>query len=849
MIAYETFSDKELFDGDLGTLFAGYQPPNPDWSSIPAVLVPFVGRLLVSEPEDRYPNAEVAIHVLCEATDSPPPAETPLLRESFLQASTFVGRQTELATLETALEAAFEGQGSFWLVGGESGVGKSRLLDELRTRALVRGALVLRGGAVANGGLPYQVWRGAVPRLVLEADLTDFEAGILKPLVPDIDALLERKIPAVPELLGTANQERLISTLVELFRRHMHQAAVPEIPPIVLLLEDLQWVDQGIAAIRKMLTIRDQLPNLLLIGAYRDEERPTLPDELPGIQVLKLSRLSDEAVALLAAGMLGEAGRQPELVSLLARETEGNAFFLVEVVRALAADAGRLDQVGLMPLPDQVRAGGVERVVRSRIAHVPMWGQPMLQVAAAIGREINLAALDFIETGATDLLADHRLDEWLLACVDVNVFEVQDDQWRFSHDRIRGQVVDDIDPARAPVIHRWIGEAFEAAHGGDPNWAYVLYYHWNQANDPAKTLYYLDKVVEWMTWYSANYAEARDLILHGLDILPPADARRLNLLNHLSEGYWRTGQFAEATQVAEEALQLGLALNASGDIARSYGNLGIVCRLQGQYDQAHHFLVQSLRLRQSIGDEMGIARSYANLGINAYSQGNHAAAQDYYQRSYDLQRSLGDLQGMALNLNNIGQILANQGQTEQARRSIESGLEIARRLNHRSAVAFGLSSLGAMAMGAGDFPAACVLLSECLDAFNAIGDRYGAVYAMLMLSLALPPDDQHLRGLIADALQSAQEIGADAFVLLGLIGAIRYYLTHQNPAFGFQLAGLVRQHPALTSEIGVELDRALILVHEMELDQDFEAAMGAGAALELEPTVRTVLADLALDDV
>ena len=352
-----------------------------------------------------------------------------------------------------------------------------------------------------------------------------------------------------------------------------------------------------------------------------------------------------------------------------------------------------------------------------------------------------------------------------------------------------------------------------------------------------------------MTWYSASYAEARDLILHGLDLLPPADTRRLNLLNHLSEGYWRTGQFAEATQVAEEALQLGLALNVPGDVARSYGNLGIVCRLQGQYDQAHHYLMESLRLRESIGDKMGIARSYANLGINAYNQGNHAAAQNYYQRSYDLQRSLGDLQGMALNLNNLGQILADQGQTEQARHTIESGLEIARRLNHRSAVAFGLSSLGAMAMGVGDFPAACVLLSECLDDFNAIGDRYGATYAMLMLALALPPDDNRLRGLIAEALLAAQAIGATAFVLLGLIGTLRYYLTHQNPVFAFQLAGLVRQHPALTREIGIELDRALMLAHEIELDQDFEAEIAAGAALELEPTVSAVLTDLALDDV
>ena len=111
------------------------------------------------------------------------------------------------------------------------------------------------------------------------------------------------------------------------------------------------------------------------------------------------------------------------------------------------------------------------------------------------------------------------------------------------------------------MVHRQIAEALESAHGDDPSWANILYYHWNKADDSDKTLYYLDKVVEWMMWYSAEYAGARELILRGLDLLQKTDARRLNLLNHLSEGYWRTGQFPEAAQVAEEALQLGLALN------------------------------------------------------------------------------------------------------------------------------------------------------------------------------------------------------------------------------------------------------------------------------------------------
>lgn len=95
-----------------------------------------------------------------------------------------------------------QGQGSGWLVGGESGVGKSRLLEELRTQALVKGALVLRGQAVEGGGLPYQLWREPLRRLLLHSSLSDLEAGIFKELVPDIAFLLGRWVADAPKCVS-----------------------------------------------------------------------------------------------------------------------------------------------------------------------------------------------------------------------------------------------------------------------------------------------------------------------------------------------------------------------------------------------------------------------------------------------------------------------------------------------------------------------------------------------------------------------------------------------------------------------------------------------------------------------
>src|SRR5262249_44143742 len=105
-------------------------------------------RLLKKEPQDRFQDANEVIALLSLAMDQHVPEQTAAIRESFLQAAQFVGREEELGQLTRALNQAINHNGSAWLVGGESGVGKSRLLDELRTRALVRGALVVQGQGV-----------------------------------------------------------------------------------------------------------------------------------------------------------------------------------------------------------------------------------------------------------------------------------------------------------------------------------------------------------------------------------------------------------------------------------------------------------------------------------------------------------------------------------------------------------------------------------------------------------------------------------------------------------------------------------------------------------------------------
>src|SRR5262249_40740512 len=141
--------------------------------------------------------------------------------------------------------------------------------------------------------------------------------------------------------------------------------------PIVLILEDLHWADEDLLLLKRLMRYIQTLP-LMIVASYRNDERPDLPTQLPGMRLISLQRLEHESIAELSESMLGPGGRQLDIVDFLQRETEGNAFFLVEVVRVLAEEAGRLDQIGTMVLPHSVVSGGIQRIVERRLHRIPV---------------------------------------------------------------------------------------------------------------------------------------------------------------------------------------------------------------------------------------------------------------------------------------------------------------------------------------------------------------------------------------------------------------------------------------------------------------------------------------------
>lgn len=285
-------------------------------ASLPEPLRAVMQRLLALEPRQRYSDPGQVLADLGAVLGRPLQVDTAETRESFLSASVLVGRERELATLSAALAGARRGAGSAILLAGESGVGKSRLLDEVRSVALVRGVRVLRGQSISTAGGSYDVFLDVLRALVLDTPLHDLEAAVLKELLPELPALLGTPIPDAPSVGPQATSQRLRRVLLAVLTRPQE--------PVLLLLEDIQWAAQeSLELLRELVTRVQNLP-LLLIASVREDEHPDLAGTLPGATLLRLPRLDQSAIAALSQSMLGPAGTQPELLALLSRETEGN---------------------------------------------------------------------------------------------------------------------------------------------------------------------------------------------------------------------------------------------------------------------------------------------------------------------------------------------------------------------------------------------------------------------------------------------------------------------------------------------------------------------------------------------
>ncbi len=393
-----------------------------------------------------------------------------------------IGREAELATLGSAAKRVSSGEGrEVVLISGEPGQGKTTLVSELAGQCHETGMTVLFGRCDEEVGAPYRPFAEALSHYVAHV-----QAEVLQTHVAAHGGELVRLVPALHQRLGElpalqvtdADTERylLYAAVVELLEQASVQA------PVVLVLDDLHWADKPSLQLLRHLVANTSAARLLVLGTYRDAELSsshplsealaTLHREPAGLSSIEIKGLDDSGVIAFmesAAGHeLDDAG--VNLAHDLYRETDGNPFFVAEMLRHLSesgaiyqdAATGRwttADQEGRLALPHSVRA-----VIGTRVSRLGDQATKALSTASVIGRDFDLNLLAI----ATSMDEDDLIDLLEGAQRSAVVLEVlgSPGRYSFSHALIQHTLYEDLGETRRARIHRTVGEAIEHLYGG-----------------------------------------------------------------------------------------------------------------------------------------------------------------------------------------------------------------------------------------------------------------------------------------------------------------------------------------------------------------------------------------------
>ena len=472
----------------------------------------------------------------------------------------FVGRDHELERLGQLWKEATAGEGGLRvaLLAGEPGVGKTRLAAELAQRAHDEGAAALAGRCDEDLGVPYQPFVEALRHFadhvpVLSGRLGRY-GGELARLVPE----LSERVPGLPTPLRS-DPETERYRLFEAVAGWLAVASKDE--PLLLVLDDLQWAAKPTLLLLRHV-VRAGRGRVLILGTYRDSElvhdHPLLEvvadlRRQGGVERLSLSGLDGVGVAAIVEQASGRA--LDESGAALARavyeETEGNPFFVREILRHLA-ETGAVERsegrwATRLPVEELGIPEGVRDVVGRRLSRLSENANQALRVGAVVGAEFELAVVQ-AASGLDEEALLSSLEEATRARL---IIEAPDGgRYRFAHALVRDTLYGELSAARRVAQHRRVAEAIEAVHAGrlDDHLS-ALAHQWARASAPAADT---GRAVDYATragdraMAQLAHDEAAAYFLQALELLgavPEAadDGRRQELLIRRGEAQRRAG--------------------------------------------------------------------------------------------------------------------------------------------------------------------------------------------------------------------------------------------------------------------------------------------------------------------
>ncbi len=714
---------------------------------------------------------------------------------SQLYPGTLIGREDEMARLrafvQPLLEDSSDGCAGMLLIEGEAGLGKSRLVAEfLRQLAASpdpspQWFFCQTDQTLREPLNPFRYWL----RTYFEQSPFQSEAHNKRAF----NRKLDRRIAALPDqALGKElNRTRsLLGALVDLHwesslyaqldpqgRHDLTLTALKNLiqaeamrQPVIIILEDAQWIDDvSRDFVARLVRTLAAYPLAIIVTTRPTNDDAPAWDDIPH-ERLDLALMSGEGIIQLAAEIV-EHPPDDDLAAVLVERSEGNPFFVEQILFYLQENGtielrdNQWHVVGA--LQDTILPPDVRAIFTARLDRLTQDVRDVVQTAAILGREFEIRALMQM------LRDDHALGEKITTAEEAAIWAALNQiRYIFKHALLRDAAYKMQLRARRSRLHHTAARAFETLYAGDlaPHYGKIAYhyeaaYQQGVAEAQTEALDYLQKAAQQAAEVYKN-ATAVDYYSRALSLVPETEIeRRFELLMareeicHLQGARQRQAQdlaalaasveilsesdkravvasrqarYAFATGDYAEAIAAAQATVASAQAARDpdtetagYVWWASALERSGDESTACARYTQALELARAVGNRRGEGDALRGLGIMAWRQSHLPEAQAHYQQSLALSQALEDRRGEAATLNNLGLVLSEMGEYAQAQAHYTHALAIRRDIGDRAGEGSTLNNLGLLLQKLGSYTEARAQLQKSLAIWREIGSRPG----------------------------------------------------------------------------------------------------------------------------
>jgi transcriptional regulator with GAF, ATPase, and Fis domain/predicted ATPase len=797
-------------------------PPRERGAQLPEALERVILKLLEKEPAHRFSSANEVMAALNETLGRSFEFETSETKEAYVLSGKFVGRDRELDWLVEAYRAAVDGEpvtpgdddprefdrrarfairrgdpnatataepreaqaqsaeserrrggdrrarrreaplppppALLVFIAGESGVGKTRLLDELKRRAQVQGASVLAGTCRKHHSRAYEPFVDIVRQLpIAEANGSGW---------------------AVRRLLSGARSDeeddkverlRLIDAVTDLL---LHRA---QKGPLVLTIENLQWARGETLELllhlhRSLVALRGSgaVPRLLVVATYRPEEvrGPELGRSLKELrrdrffEELTLRPLRTDDASELIVSMLGVPDVPRRFVERVMNETLGNPLFIEQLMAELVS-SGLIDRRRGLWRFDRERADALEVpnrvgvVVLNRVARWPEEQRDVLDTLAVLDRPASIGFL--ARTLGRD---DPRVANALDSLIKLGAVARADDRYGFAHAKTRDVIFNAVE--KRTERHDAIARALESGADGEADLSEYAH-HLLEARANIDAIEIARRAAEHASSIGAaeracelyqRALAASDTYLASID-----EARRPKLIREklaLLWGYVRElsqlDRLGDARARTLDALAAAQLLGDEQEEVRALAELGTLNARLKEYEDAKRCLFESLKSAERIAWKPGIGASLVGLGDLELSKGQLDEALQYLERSLAFEKELGDCRAVARSLRGLANALAGKGDLDAALAQCDRALELDRKFGDKNGEGETLELLARVSFEKGDLEQALEATESALELARVRDDKGALARGLLALGAA-----HDRRGEISEARKSYEE--------------------------------------------------------------------------------------------